>query len=294
MSLALAFTTHGQPFNAARDLGGNSTWVPFPGTAGRGGTVPGSFPGISPQVTIPTQQGASASAPFAQASQIPRNRTFVKHVFPTTSVFEGYKVMTGTNVANVNAPRVEWAQTPFRIAMNAGDLLSRQTAPGGSNQVKGSVGPGQTRYTRGARPSQGGGVFPGNGASGNQHFVYDSSDYIKYKKMSAINRNYNDIGFGGAGLSGVGVGQSMFKIAGRNNPDGKRKSGTLNWCKDGVVGYHPENGKVICCASSCGICGGAGCSGRPGGASVCCTGNINANGVVCATDSDVACIIPTQ
>ena len=51
MSLALAFTAHGQPFNAARDLGGNSTWVPFPGTAGRGGTVPGSFPGISPTVT---------------------------------------------------------------------------------------------------------------------------------------------------------------------------------------------------------------------------------------------------
>jgi hypothetical protein len=108
--------------------------------------------------------------------------------------------------------------------MNAGDLLSRQSAPGGSNQVKGAVGPGQTRYTRGARPSQGGGVWPGDGASGNQHWVYDSSDYIKYKKMSAVNKNYNDIGFGGAGLSGVGVGQSMFKIAGRNNPDGKRNS----------------------------------------------------------------------
>jgi len=226
MSLALAFTAHGQPFNAARDLGGNSSWVPFPGTAGRGGTITGSFPGISPKVTLPSQQGASASAPFAQASQVTRNREYVKNVFPTTSVFEGYHVMTGSSTTDASAPRVEWAQTPFRVAMNAGDLLSRQNnfgeSPGGSNQVKGSVGPGQTRYTRGARPSQGGGVFPGNGASGNQHFVYDSSDYIKYKKMSAINRNYNDIGFGGAGLSGVGVGQSMFKIAGRNNPDGKR------------------------------------------------------------------------
>ena len=220
--MPLAFTAHGQPFNAAMDLGGNSSWVPFPGTGGRGGNVPGSFPGISPQVTVPSQQGASASAPFADASQVVRNRVFVKEVFPTTSVFGGRFVMTGASTTNPNGMRVQWAQTPFRVAMNAGDLLSRQHAPGGSNQVKGSVGPGQTRYTRGARPSQGGGVFPGDGATGNQHWVYDSSDYIKYKKMSAINRNYNDIGFGGAGLSGVGVGQSMFKIAGRNNPDGKR------------------------------------------------------------------------
>jgi len=221
--LPLNFTIHGQPFNAAMDLGGNSPWVPFPGTSGRGGTVPGAFPGISPQVTVPSQQGASAVAPLGQASQIPLNRNYVKNVFPASSVFGGHYVMTGSDLTDPTQ-RVRWAQTPFRIAMNAGDLLSRQSAPGGSNQVKGAVGPGQTRYTRGARPSEGGGVWPGDGASGNQHWVYDSSDYIRYKKMSAVNKNYNDIGFGGAGLSGVGVGQSMFKIAGRNNPDGKRNS----------------------------------------------------------------------
>ena len=221
--LPLNFTIHGQPFNAAMDLGGKSPWVPFPGTSGRGGTVPGAFPGISPQVTVSTQQGASSVAPLGQASQIPLNRNYVKNVFPASSVFGGHYVMTGSDLTDPTQ-RVQWAQTPFRIAMNAGDLLSRQSAPGGSNQVKGAVGPGQTRYTRGARPSQGGSVRPGDGASGNQHWVYDSSDYIKYKKMSAVNKNYNDIGFGGAGLSGVGVGQSMFKIAGRNNPDGRRKA----------------------------------------------------------------------
>ena len=52
--------------------------------------------------------------------------------------------------------------TPFRLAMNAGDAKSRQnsTASGA--------------------------------ASGNQHFVYDSSDYIRFKRLQNKNRNYND------------------------------------------------------------------------------------------------------
>ena len=187
------------------ELGGRSGFVPFPGTAGRGGTVPGAFPGISPTVTISTQQGASNVAPLGEASQVPRDRDQVRNVFPTTSVVDysgqRYWVLTGNNVDQTKRG-VQWAQTPFRVAMNAGDLLSRQHAwygsGGGSNQVKGSVGPGQTRYTRGAKPSQGGGVVPGNGASGNQHWVYDSSDYVTYKRLRAKNRNYNDIGFGGA------------------------------------------------------------------------------------------------
>ena len=32
---------------------------------------------------------------------------------------------------------------------------------------------------------------------GNNKFVYDSSDYIKYKKLRSVNRNYNDRSFGG-------------------------------------------------------------------------------------------------
>jgi hypothetical protein len=80
--------------------------------------------------------------------------------------------------------------------MNAGDLKSRQSQPGGSNQVKGSVGIGQFRYSLSA--SQGGSVTAGNGASGNQHYVYDSSIYTKYKRLVAKNKIYNDNSFGGA------------------------------------------------------------------------------------------------
>ena len=37
----------------------------------------------------------------------------------------------------------------------------------------------------------------------------------------------------------------------------------------------------FCCSASCGTCGGSGCSGRPGGADECCTGNINNSGRDC-------------
>jgi len=65
-------------------------------------------------------------------------------------------------------------------------------------------------------------------------------------------------------------------------------------CKNGILGHHHQLQQFICCASSCGACGGAGCSGHPGGAALCCTGNILASGVVCATDSDVGCIVDTN
>ena len=80
--------------------------------------------------------------------------------------------------------------------MNAGDLYSRQYMPGGSNQVKGSIGVGKYRNTHGSH--QGGSVREGNGATGNQHYVYDSSVYTKYKRLVGKNKNYNDIGFGGS------------------------------------------------------------------------------------------------
>lgn len=38
----------------------------------------------------------------------------------------------------------------------------------------------------------------------------------------------------------------------------------------------------VCCAASCGTCGGTGCSQRPGGAAACCTTSIRAEGRSCA------------
>ena len=90
-------------------------------------------------------------------------------------------------------------QTPFRVVNNAGDLLLRQYySCGGSCQtfqsrpnMKG------LRQHFGAIQSicDGSQVEP---ASCNQHYVYDSSDYIRYKKQAAVVKNFNDISYGGS------------------------------------------------------------------------------------------------
>jgi len=137
---------------------------------------------ISPRITNTTQQGNSNVAPLGQASQIPLERSIIRRAFQN-SKFRGKPVGI-----------TRWAQTPFRVAMNAGDLLMRQREPGGSNQIKGSVGIGQYRNNLGLVDS----ITRGDGASGNQHYVYDSSDYIRYKKLRAKQYNFNDNSFGGS------------------------------------------------------------------------------------------------
>jgi len=88
--------------------------------------------------------------------------------------------------------------TPFRAVTNSGDILSRQYySCGGSCQTF------QSRPNlKGLRGSFGSiksacdssGVPP---ASCNVKYVYDSSDYITYLKNTAVNKNYNDISYGG-------------------------------------------------------------------------------------------------
>lgn len=144
----------------------------------------GGIQGISPVVTISTQQGNTNVAPLGQASQIPLDRNIIRNALPTTYVMDG-KFALGN----------PWAQTPFRIAMNAGDLYSRQSESGGSEQIQSNISIGRLKNNIGSFI---GGVRKGNGATGNQHYVYDSSDYVKFKRLMAKNKNYNDSSFGGA------------------------------------------------------------------------------------------------
>ena len=132
----------------------------------------GGFKGIAPKIVLPTMD----------RSIVPRDRKVMRKAFAAGYRFNGTYVMTNN-----------FAQTPFRLAMNAGDPQSRQTAPGGSNQVKGRVGSMNTVLVNGM-----GGTRAGNGATGNQHYVYDSSVYTKYKKIAGKNKNYNDRSFGGS------------------------------------------------------------------------------------------------
>jgi hypothetical protein len=86
---------------------------------------------------------------------------------------------------------------PFRAINNAGDFLARwQYVCGGPNAIG--------RYRTGMYIRSG--LTPPNntcdgtgveGASCNSAYVYDSSDYIRFKKLRAMNQNYNDLANGG-------------------------------------------------------------------------------------------------
>lgn len=91
--------------------------------------------------------------------------------------------------------------TPFRTAMNAGDIngttnsaVDVNALPKQSNQVK--VGPSVLNTWKLAA---GGNQTVENGSAytGNPKFVYDGGDYTRFKKLQAINRNYRDPTFGG-------------------------------------------------------------------------------------------------
>jgi hypothetical protein len=92
--------------------------------------------------------------------------------------------------------------TPFRRYFNAGDTNGTVNSYpsrllGTPNQVTG--------YSMVSRiHAHGGGNHFGDAYfSGNQKYVYDSSNYVRYKKLFAVNKNYNDSSFGGVSKSTV-------------------------------------------------------------------------------------------
>lgn len=86
--------------------------------------------------------------------------------------------------------------TPFRAVHSAGDFLSRKNYAFGVPNPINSYHAGAYVRQIGGTPNQ----SDGTGVpSGNSHstYVYDSSDYTRYRKLRAINRNYNDNSNGG-------------------------------------------------------------------------------------------------
>jgi hypothetical protein len=98
--------------------------------------------------------------------------------------------------------------TPFRAVNNAGDLLSRENfSCGGSCQTFQSrpglrglrIRFGSTSVS--CTPSAAYNTLQLNtnipSATCNVKYVYDSSDYTTYLKQRAVNKNYNDLTYGG-------------------------------------------------------------------------------------------------
>jgi hypothetical protein len=98
--------------------------------------------------------------------------------------------------------------TPFRAVNNAGDLLSRENfSCGGSCQtfqsrpnikgLRGRFGAVSISCTPSATYNSLQLIDNIPSASCNVKYVYDSSDYTTYLKQKAINKNYNDLTYGG-------------------------------------------------------------------------------------------------
>lgn len=136
----------------------------------------GGFHGIMPQHVGDQEAG----------SEYPRTRLILRDVWNTT------------RYSGQNGKENKRVITPFRAVMNAGDVLSRDNySCGGTCQtfqsrpglygLRGRFGAIQNNCDQTMVPP----------SACNVKYVYDSSDYIKYVKHRASNRNYNDRSNGG-------------------------------------------------------------------------------------------------
>ena len=87
--------------------------------------------------------------------------------------------------------------TPFRAIMAAGDVNGSKNQAGAPflpspNQVRPTYVQTVKMLTNGVQ-NNGTAFF-----TGNPRYVYDGSDYTRYKKLRAVNKTYDDKSFGGA------------------------------------------------------------------------------------------------
>jgi hypothetical protein len=90
---------------------------------------------------------------------------------------------------------------PFRTAFNSGDVTTNGF---GATDTKYGQAPNQVGGNNVARyPGLGDGVSRNGIASysGNPRYVHDGSDYTRFKKLMAVNNNFNDSAYGGANNS---------------------------------------------------------------------------------------------
>ena len=128
-----------------------------------------SFPGISPKQTINGHND----------SDITLLRKTLRDSWNGNNKINGYNRVI----------------TPFRNAYNAGDFLARERySCGGSNQIN-LDSPGWKGMVRSIMQKCDNTNVPA--AICNTKFVYDSSDYTKFKKQSAYINNYNDLSYVG-------------------------------------------------------------------------------------------------
>ena len=85
--------------------------------------------------------------------------------------------------------------TPFRAVKNSGDFLSRKDYVCGGSNPSDAMKPGKGGRFRSFFSACDGTGVPASNC--NVKFVADYSEYTRFKKEQAFNRNYNDLTFGG-------------------------------------------------------------------------------------------------
>jgi hypothetical protein len=64
------------------------------------------------------------------------------------------------------------------------------------------------------------------------------------------------------------------------------------WCSTGI--QNPKNRQEVCCAMSCGKCGGRKCGDREGGKEKCCHDTITKEGGTCTARDQTGCLVPVS
>ena len=168
-------------------------------TVGR--NLGGGYQGYMPQSVVTTEKGSFGSNDF------------------DTLRFTLREAWNTTYPSQLKAAKKKAIITPFRAVTNSGDLLSREYySCGGSCQsfqsrpgmfgLKQRFGANQNTCVPGVVYStyQLDTSIPASAC--NVKWVYDSSDYITYLKQKAINKNYNDLSYGGDDSN---ASQSVFR-----------------------------------------------------------------------------------
>ena len=152
----------------------------------RGPVTKGTYPnvkGVAPQVVGVTQKGSIRG----------QSRLILSKAWNGKYASEQ---VTNHHTNQIVKP----STTPFRAVMNAGDYLSREHYSCGGPNMIGSGPPGSLVLTskdggQSSRQCDKTGIPP---STCNVKYVYDSSDYARFKKEQAKNRNRQDYTYGGS------------------------------------------------------------------------------------------------
>ena len=151
----------------------------------KGVNLGGGFQGYMPQAVITTEKGSYGSNDFDTI------RFTLREAWNTTK---------------------KSIITPFRAVTNSGDLMSRENYVCGGSCQSFQSRPGMYGLKQhfGSTSNSCTGTFYSTyqiapsipSATCNVKYVYDGSDYTRYLKQKAMNKNYNDLTFGGDASNG--------------------------------------------------------------------------------------------